>query len=82
MYKDLRIRNSNRSTPIPPAYRAYVFRYNALDRFVYKVVVAPSLMIANQRIRDFCTENDLDFFWEFVCDDDFEVAFSNNVLCK
>lgn len=80
MYKDLRIRNANRCTPIPPSYRAFIFRYNCIDRFVYKVIVAPNLVIANQRLRDFTAENDLDFFWEFVSDDDFEVAFSNNVV--
>ena len=52
MYKDLRIRNSNRNTPIPPKYKAYIFRYNALDvGFIYKVIVAPSLIVANQRLR-------------------------------
>ena len=81
MYHDLRIRNSNRSTPIPPKYRAYIFRYNTLDTgFIYKVVVAPSLIVANQRLKDFTAENDLDFFWDYVCEDDFEVAYSNNVI--
>lgn len=81
MYHDLRIRNSNRCTPIPPKYKAYIFRYNTLDAgFIYKVIVAPSHIVANQRLRQFTADNDLDFFWDFVCEDDFEVAFSNNVI--
>lgn len=81
MYNDLRIRNSNRSTPIPPNYKAYIFRYNALYvGFIYKVIVAPSLIVANQRLRDFTSDNDLDFFWDYVCEDDFEVAYTNNVI--
>lgn len=82
MYKDLRIRNSNRSTPIPPAYKAYVFRWQGVDAPVYKVIVAPSLIVAFQRVKDFSIENDLDAFWQFVCEDDFEVAYSNNVFPK
>lgn len=80
MYNDLRIRNANRSTPIPPTYKAYVFRTSVFDTCEYKVIIAPSLVIAFQRIKDFCTENDIDAFWHFVCEDDFEVAYSNNVI--
>lgn len=80
MYKDLRIRNANKPTPIPPAYKAYVFSTMVFDRMEYKVIVAPSLVIAFQRIKDFCTENDIDAFWQFVTEDDFEVAYSNNVI--
>lgn len=82
MYKDLRIRNANRSTPIPPTYKAFIFRCFCVDTIEYKVIVAPSLVVANQRLKDFCSENDLDFFWSFVQEDDFEVAFSNNVIPK
>lgn len=79
-YQDIRIRTSNKCTPIPPKCKAYVFRYNALDTFVYKVVIAPSLMVANQRIRDFTTENELDFFWQFVSEDDFEFVYFDNQI--
>lgn len=82
MYKDLRIRNSQRSTPIPPSYRAYIFSTSAVDYPVYKVIVAPSFIVACQRIKDFNIDNDLDFFWNFVQEDDFEVAYSNNVIPK
>lgn len=83
MYKDLRIRNANRSTPIPPVCKAYVFRANALDNIFYKVIVAPNYAIAYQRLKDWMFENDLsDFFWQNVCEDDFEVAYSNNLLPK
>lgn len=80
MYNDLRIRNANRPTPIPPSYKAFIFRCFCVDCFEYKVIVAPSLVIAHQRLKDFCADNDLDFFWSFVQEDDFEVAFSNNVI--
>lgn len=82
MYKDLRIRNSNRPTPVPRTYKAYIFRWHGFDVPVYKVIVAPSLVIAFQRIKDFSIENDIDAFWQFVSEDDFEVAFSNNVIPK
>ena len=80
MYKDLRIRNANKATSVPPAFKAYIFKYTAVDSYVFKVILAPSFIVANQRIRDFSIENDLDFFWQFVQEDDFEVACSNNVL--
>lgn len=82
MYKDLRIRNANRATPIPPKHRAYVFSTYACDIVQYKVIIAPSFIIAYQRIKDFNTDNDLDLFWNFVAEDDFEVAYSNNVIPK
>lgn len=80
MYKDLRIRNANRSTPVPPKYKAYIFRYSCVDCDAYKVIVAPSFIVAQQRIKDFCIEQDIDAFFLFVAEDDFEVAYSNNVI--
>lgn len=82
MYKDLRIRNSNRPTPVPRSFKAYIFYCNCLDSVEYKVILAPSFIIAYQRLKDFCIENDLDFFWLFLTEDDFEVAYSNNVIPK
>lgn len=83
MYRDLRIRNANRNTPIPPAYKAYVFRTSAIDQSIYKVIIAPSYIVACQRLKDFQYENDLtDFFWFFVQEDDFEVAYTNDVIPK
>lgn len=80
MYKDLRIRNSYRPTPVPHTYKAYVFRCFLVDTVEYKVILAPSLIVATQRIKDFCAENDLDNFFNFIHEDDFEVAYSNNVI--
>lgn len=82
MYKDLRIRNSNRCTPVPRSYKAYVFSTQCADTMSYKVVLAPSLVIAWQRIKEFQIENDLDLFWLFVAEDDFEVCYSNNLMPK
>lgn len=82
MYKDLRIRNSNRPTPVPRSYKAYIFAFSCFDKVVHKVVLAPSLIIAHQRVKDFCAEYDVDAFFSFVAEDDFEVAYSNNVIPK
>lgn len=83
MYRDLRIRNSNRPTPVPRTYKAYVFRYNALDRYEYKVILAPSYIVAYQRLKDFVYEQGLEnLFWQNVCEDDFEVAYTNDVIPK
>ena len=80
MYNDLRIRNSNKATPIPPAYKAYVFRVETVDSYELKVIIAPSMIVACQRIKDWEIENDLSLFWRLVQEDDFEVACSNNIL--
>lgn len=81
VYKDLRIRNANKPTPVPPSYKAYIFAYSCVDGLEYKVILAPSFVIASQRIRDFSVDQDLDaVFWRFIGVDDFEVAYSNNVL--
>ena len=80
MYRDLRIRFSNRPTPIPYTYKAYTFFWAHGFAPVYKTIIAPSYIIAEQRIRDFSRDNDLDVFWQFLCEDDFEVAYSNDVM--
>lgn len=80
MYRDLRIRNSNRNTPVPPTYKAYVFRVNMVDTVEYKVIVAPSRVVAYQRLKDFEYEQGIALFWQFVCEDDFEVAFTNDII--
>lgn len=82
MYKDLRIRCTSRCTPIPPSYRAYIFGCNCADTFNYEVIIAPSLVIAWSRIKEFSYENDLDVFWQYISEVDFQVAFSNNVIPK
>ena len=82
MYKDLRIRNANRNTPIPPSYKAFVFRVETVDSYEIKVVIAPSKIVAYQRIKDWEIENDITFFWRLIAEDDFEVAYSNNVIPK
>lgn len=80
MYKNLRIKNSYRPTPVPWSFKAYIFGYHNPDgSIVYKVILAPSKIIAWQRIRDWSSENDVDFFWFLVSEDDFEVVYSNNV---
>ena len=81
MYRDLRIRNSNRPTPVPRTYRAYIFSTSAIDNLVYKVIVAPSYIVACQRLKDYQYETDtMSFFWSFVGEDDFEVAFTDDVI--
>lgn len=82
MYKDMRIRTSIRSTPVPRNYRAFVFRYMALDTYVYKVILAPDFSVAFQRLKDFSVEQGLDAYWSSVTDDDFEIVFYNNIISK
>lgn len=82
MYEDKRIRTSNCPTPIPFNYKAYIFRCFAVDSLEYKVILAPSLLVAHTRLKDFTRENDLDVFWSFVHQDDFEVVFPDNVIPK
>lgn len=82
MYKDCRIRNASRSSPVPPNYRAWVFRYPTIGEYVYKVVLAPSMALAYQRIQDYARENDLDCFWVPVCNDDFEIIYPHNIIPK
>lgn len=82
MYRDLRIRNSNRPTPIPPTYKSYTFMWRGIGcgDTVYKTIIAPSRIVAMQRIKDFSYENDLDAFWTLLCEDDFEVAYTNDLM--
>ena len=82
MYRDLRIRNSNKPTAVPRDYRAFVFSAPALDTVVYKVILAPSFVIAYQRLKEFSLEQGLDLFWSPVCDDDFEVVHCFDVPPK
>ena len=79
MYRDLRVRNSCRPTPVPRNHQAFVFSAPMLDRVVYKVITAPSFVIAAQRIKDFNNDQGLDLFWTLVCEDDFEVVYQNDV---
>ena len=80
MYKDLRIRHANKPTPIPPSFKAYVFRVETVDSFELRVILAPSYIIACQRIKDWEIENDLSLFYRFIEEVDFEVACCNNIL--
>lgn len=78
--RDLRIRTSNRSTPVPFGSRAYVF-LNVFDDVV-KVIIAPNMEYANQRFRDFLFEQGIDTKgWRVIpYDDDFEVICQGDVL--
>lgn len=77
MYEDKRIRTSNRPTPVGYAHKAFVFGfYNPDGSLSYKVILAPNDFIAWQRIRDFSTINQLDFFWILLAHEDFEVINS------
>lgn len=77
MYKDRRVRQSSRPTPVPFFYKAYIFVWYGVDVPIYKVILAPNLIIAHQRIKDFSIENDIDAFWQFVQEDDFEVVYTD-----
>lgn len=84
-YKDCRIRNSARSTPVPLAYRAYIFQYSEMmlgatnERF--KVILSHSFPAAVQRIKEFCCEQGLEYSaFRYRGDDDFEVIAVQNIL--
>lgn len=77
VYKDRRNRQSSRPSPVPGTYKAYVFCWYGVDTPIYKVILAPNLIIANQRIKDFSIDNEIDAFWRFVAEDDFEVVYTD-----
>lgn len=79
MYRDLRVRNSCKPTPVPRNHKAYVFFAPCLDSCVHKVILAPNFSIASRRLKEFNDEQGLDLFWSFVCEDDFEVAYLHDV---
>lgn len=78
--RDLRIRTSNRSTPVPFGSRAYVF-LNVYDDVV-KVIIAPCMQYAVDRFNAFLLQQGLDRMgWRVVpYDDDFEVICQGDVL--
>lgn len=78
--RDLRIRQSVRSTPVPYGSRAYVF-VNLLDDVV-KVIIAPNQEYAVMRFNEFLIEQGIDRkgWKQFPFDDDFEVICEGDVL--
>lgn len=78
--RDLRIRTSNRSTPVPYGSRAYVF-FNFFDDVV-KVIIAPNMEYAQRRFLDFLDDQGLDSrgWRDLPFDDDFEVICQGDVL--
>lgn len=78
--RDLRIRNSVRSTPVPYGSRAYVF-INLLDDVV-KVIIAPDREYAVRRFNEFRLEQGIDSkgWKQLPLDDDFEVVCQGDVL--
>ena len=82
MYRDLRIRNAYKPTPVPYGYKAYVFYAYALDTIVHKVILAPNFTIAYGRLKSFCDEQGCDLFWNLLAEDDFEVVHRFDVPPK
>lgn len=81
MFKDIRIRNANRSTPIPRGCRAFVF-YDVYDDQV-KVIISDSVERALIRFKFFCYDQGIDYTkgWRLTpFEDDFEVVLSDNLL--
>lgn len=78
--RDLRIRNSVRSTPVPFGSRAYVF-INLLDNVV-KVIIAPDREHAVRRFNEFRLDQGIDIkgWMSLPLDDDFEVICPGDVL--
>lgn len=83
MYHDIRIRNANRSTPIPCGCRAFVF-YNVYNDCV-KVIISDSIERALSRFKSFCYEQGIDYTkgWRLTpFEDNFEVVLADNLLPK
>lgn len=78
--KDIRIRTSLRSTPIPSCARAYVF-YDVYNSQV-KVVISDSLQRAFDYFNCFCQEQGIDKRgWRLQpFEDDFDVVLANDLL--
>lgn len=75
---DIRIRNSNRCTKVPPSYKAFVFIATSLDSLFYRVVIAEDEMHAYSYIRRWNIEQGLDLFWRLAeTDSDFAIVGSS-----
>lgn len=79
--KDVRIRSSNRSTPVPRGCRAYCFYYCLGE--VFKVIISDSLDRALQYFKLWAEEQGIDLTsgWRltpFV--DDFDVVLADDLL--
>lgn len=80
MYCDLRIRNANRSTPVPRGCRAYCY-YDVFNSCL-KVIISDSAERADRYFRDWALDQGIDLsgwrFMPFV--EDFDIVLSGNVL--
>lgn len=82
MYKDIRIRNANRSTPIPLRCRAFVY-YDVYHSHV-KVIISDSPERADRYFSQWVESQGIDLSgWRsFPFVDDFDVVLADNLLPK
>lgn len=80
MYKDIRIRNANRSTPIPRGCRAYCY-YDVYNSCL-KVIISDSPERADRYFRQWVQEQGIDLkgWASFPFNEDFDVVLADNVL--
>lgn len=74
MLVDIRNRTSNAPVKIPPKFKAYVFQFSTIDSYECRVVIAASLTLASQYIKDWCRREGVDIFYTFLGEVDYEVA--------
>lgn len=82
MYKDIRIRNANRSTPVPRGCRAFVY-YDVFNSEV-KVIISDCPERADRYFREWVVDQgiDLNCWRSFPFVDDFDVVLADNLLPK
>lgn len=75
MLVDIRNRSSSKATPIPPNYKAFIYRFHCIDTYEFKVVIAKDKLSSDSFMKQFVYEQSLEnVFYSFVCEDDFSVA--------
>lgn len=77
---DLRIRSSNRPTPVPRDCRAYVYR--CIDTGLCRVIISDSLERAHRYFKQWAEEQGIDLTWWVLqpSSDDFSLVLPYDVL--
>lgn len=80
MYQDIRIRNANRSTPIPRGCRAYCY-YDVYNSCL-KVIISDSMERADRYFRAWAQSQGIDLSgWRSMpFNEDFDVVLADNKL--
>ena len=74
MYVDVRNRTSNSPVKIPCKYQAFLFQFSTVDFYDYRVVIASDFIHASQYMKDWCMREQVDLFYRYCGEIDYEVA--------